>query len=113
VGILHVDKPHIEGNSNIAIFVHVPYSYTGDRLPQIGHSNLLPFTMKKYGFIALINGFIGFEALYGVAGMVALFGGGNVLTLVFYLHFYTFLSYKENSGVRDFRQSKSCRCTYA
>ncbi|WP_368985183.1 hypothetical protein NST54_10115 [Caldifermentibacillus hisashii] len=31
-------------------------------------------------FIALINGFIGFGALYGVAGMVALFGGADVVT---------------------------------
>ncbi|WP_227140406.1 hypothetical protein, partial [Caldibacillus sp. 210928-DFI.2.22] len=47
---------------------------------------------KKYGhnkkktiniifwFMALINGFIGFGALYGVAGMVALFGGADVVT---------------------------------
>ncbi|PAC34414.1 hypothetical protein CEJ87_13605 [Caldifermentibacillus hisashii] len=35
---------------------------------------------KKVRFIALINGFIGFGALYGVAGMVALFGGADVVT---------------------------------
>ncbi|MED3642165.1 hypothetical protein P5F75_01675 [Caldifermentibacillus hisashii] len=33
-----------------------------------------------FRFIALINGFIGFGALYGVAGMVALFGGADVVT---------------------------------
>jgi len=35
---------------------------------------------KNFWFIALINGFIGFGALYGVAGMVALFGGADVVT---------------------------------